>query len=273
MSLILGEDLREIIIKNFYSVKEDIFNFINNKLLSIKQYYLNEGDYSCYFNFISKGINEINNKIDIINNYFNEEYFEINIERYYLKKLSDLSNYESNLESSLSNIVNDVQNAADAISENKISDDTCLQLFMLVFVDIYCTNVEHNDNINIIIDNLKSTKEYTSNYKKKIVNNFISEFSQFFDNFVKISQNIYNNLYNYTEKKINDNGNINILLNEYNKIIYDFIDNNYIFRFYNNENKSINLNIEISLENVNKELEKINNDFYDLYYLKNKTDY
>ena len=272
-SLIIGEDLREIIIKNFYSVKEDILNFINNKLLSIKQYYLNEGEYSYYFNFISRGINEIMNIIDIINNYFNEEYFEINIEAYYLKKISDLLNYESNLENSLSNIVKDVQNVASSISENELSDDICLQLFLIIFVDIFCEDVEHNDNINKIIDNLKSTKEYTSNYKKKIVNNFISEFSIYFDNFVEISQKLYNNLYNYTEKKINDNGNINIILNEYNKIIYDFIDNNYIFRFYNNESKSINLNIEMSLEKVNKELEKINNDFYDLYYLNNKTDY
>ena len=273
MSLILGEDLRKIIVQNFISVKDDILSFINNKLLSIKQYYLNEGDYSYYFNFISRGINEIKNKVDIINNYFNEEYFEMNIEIYYLEKISDLSNYESKLESSLSDIVKDVQNAAVGISEDELSDDYCVQQFLIVFIDLICFDVDHNDNINKIIDNLKSTKEYTSNYKKKIVNNFINEFSKFLDNYVGISQKLYNNLYNYTEKKINDNGNINILLNEYNKIIYDIIDNNYIFRFYNNENKSVNFNIELSLEKVNKELEKINNDFYDLFYLKNKTDY
>jgi len=134
--------------------------------------------------------------------------------------------------------------------------------------------VEGNDYINKIIDNLKSTKEYVYNYRIKIYNNFIKEFSKNLDNFVGISQTLYNNLYIYTEKKINDNENINILLSEYNTILYNMIDTkNYIFSIYNNGDKSINLNIEMSLEKVNKGLEKINSDFYDLYYLKNKTEY
>jgi len=275
ISLILGEDLREIIIKNFYSLKEEILSFVNKKLLSINQYYLNEGGYSDYFNFILKGINEIKNKIDNINNYFNDENFEINIETYYFQKLSDLSNFESLMEDYFLNLVFRVGNVAVAISEDELSDDYCVQQFwFFFFFDIICFKVDHHDNYNKINDNLESTKEYVLNYRKKIYNNFINEFSKHLDNYVEISQKLYNNLYIYTEKKINDNENINILLNEYNKILYDLIDNNnYIFRFYNNENKSIHLNIETSLEKVNKRLEKINNEFYDLYYLNNKTDY
>ena len=272
MSLILGDDLREIFINNFNILKEEILSFVNKKLISIKKYFLDEGNYSYYFNFISKGINEIKSKIDNINNFFNDEVFEMNIEKYYLQKLSILSKYESYLESSLSNIILDVKTVALGISENEYSDDYCIQqFFFFFFFDIICFDVEHSDNIEKVISNLKSTKEYAYNYRKKIYNNFINEFSNYLDKYVGISQKLFNNLYIYTEKKINDHENINILLNEYNKIIYDFIDkNNYIFRFNNNENKFINQSIEIFFGKLNKGLEKINNDFY---YLNNKTDY
>ena len=167
MNLILGEDLREIIIKNFISLREEILSFINNKLLSIKQYYLNEGDYSYYFNFISKGISEIKNKIENINNYFNDEYFEMNIENYYLEKISDLSNYDLELESSLSKVIERVETVAVGISKKKLSDDICIQQFLFIYFNIYCFSITEKDNINKIIDNLESTKEYVSNYKKK----------------------------------------------------------------------------------------------------------
>jgi hypothetical protein len=259
ISLILGEDLREIIIKNFNSLKEEILSFVNKKLLSIDPYYLNEGDYSYYFNFILKGINEIKNTIDNINIYFNDENFEMNIETYYLEKLSSLADYESIKEGSFSNVLSRVIEVAEATSKYEFSNDFCIQQWFFCYFDIKCFKVKHHNNINKINDNLESTKQYVLNYRKKIYNNFINKFSKHLDNYVEISQKLYNNLYIYTEKKINDNGNINILLNEYNKIIYDLINNNnYIFRFYNNENKSIHLNIEISLEKLNKGKEKIN---------------
>jgi len=137
MTLILGEDLREIFINNFYSLKEEILSFVNKKLLSIKKYYLNEGDYSYYFNFISKGINEIKNKIDYINNYFNDEYFEENIEKYYLEKLSGLANYESKLENSLLSLFNDLQNVAIGITEYHHSKDYCIQQHLIFFFWIF----------------------------------------------------------------------------------------------------------------------------------------
>jgi len=275
ISLILGDDLREIIINSFNLLKEEILSFINKRLLSINQYYLNEGDYSYYFNFISKGINEIKNKIDNINNYFNDENFEMGVEPYYLDKLSELSKFESKMENYFTIIYKQVLSVAFGTSDENSSYDCCVQQWwVFFFFDIACFKVEHNNVINQINDNLDSTKEYVLNYRKKIYNNFINEFSKHLDNYVEISQKLYNNLYMYIEKKINDNGNINILLNEYNKIIYDLIDNNnYIFKFNKNKNKFFHLNIDIPLEKVNKGLEKINNDFYELYYLNNKTDY
>jgi len=118
--------------------------------------------------------------------------------------------------------------------------------------------VKHNNIINEINDNLDSTKEYVFNYRKQIYNNFTNKFRNHLDNFVEISQKLYNNLYIYIEKKINDNGNINILLNKYNNIIYDLINNtNYFFKLNKNKIKSIHLNIEMPLEKFNKGLEKI----------------
>ena len=137
ISLILGEDLREIIIKNFNSLKEEILSFVNKKLLSINQYYLNEGGYSYYFNFILKGINEIKNKIDNINNYFNDENFEINIETYYLEKISDLSKFESSMEDYFLYFVEYAKNAAVAISEDVFSKDYCVQQFWFFFFFLY----------------------------------------------------------------------------------------------------------------------------------------
>ena len=170
ISLIIGGDLREIIIKNFYLLKEEILSLVNKKLLSINQYYLNEGDYSYYFNFILKGINEIKNKIDNINNYFNDENFEMNIEAYYSKKVSDLNEYESFLEDDISILAKRVLTVAVAKSEDEFSDDYCVQqLWIFFFFDLICFKVEHNDNINKINDNLESTKKYVLNYRKKFI--------------------------------------------------------------------------------------------------------
>jgi len=138
ISLILGKDLREIIIKNFNLLKEEILSFVNKKLLSINQYYLNEGDYSYYFNFISKGINEIKNKIDNINNYFNDENFEMNIETYYLEKLSKLSEFESIMEGDFIRLFLRVRTAAVAISKYNFYYDYCVQqLWIIVFLILF----------------------------------------------------------------------------------------------------------------------------------------
>ena len=248
LALTISSDLIEIFETNYYNLSEKIINYVKNKLSLINQNYFNNEKFSNNFYFISQMINEITEKINIIHNYFNENIFDGKIQILILNLTQNqLPDFDEKLNLEFERKYNYIYSLADG--------------------------VPHTNNINLVINNLKPIETYVLNYTNQIYDNFILKFNKYLDSCVKISNDLYNHLYSFTENKINDNQNLNELLSEYQNVFYNIVNdsNKDLINFKNNED--INNNVEIVLKEMKNQLENIKNEYYNYYYLNNRTDF
>ena len=283
-----SDDFINFVQNNFYNVTNYVLNYIKENIESINEYYFNETQKDTFYklDIISQEIYRLS---DNINNYFNEINFEKNIQTLILKiGLNDIPNLNNELNKQLDDLYNNIFKKTE---KQRTQSSNCDLVRLRIVTRRYwkkfwrkvthyyydCTFISNvQNNINKIIKNLSVTKKYFNEKIDNFIINFIDNFDKYFKNIIKYSRDLYDNLYDYTTKKINNSENIKIILNDYQNIftnmlnnitfekIFEQINNNYLF------NDSKLSNIFIKLDN---DLFEIENNYYHNYYLMDKKDF
>ena len=276
--LMCSDDFLDLIEIYFYKIRDTILNYVDQKILSINSYYFNNELYKNHFYLIEKINEEIYKIIDNINNYYNEMILiDIQIKAANLS-LEILKPYNQAKEKGLNTLYNTASGtcrhtmgrSCDVlhITRRKISTR-----FRHIKTPINCP---HRDNINKVLRNLSKTNLYLNENSKIIIQNFINKFDKYLNNYVFYTQTLYNNLHIYYENKINNHENIQAILNEYNSIIYELLDNNsnskIIERNHKFESNFANLLNKIIIKFGNN-IEKFENIYFRPVYLKNYEDF
>ena len=270
IDLINSEELLLLYEKYFYKLRDDILNYVKNKLLSINEFFFSSEIYYKNFYFIKQTKNEILKIIDNINNYFSE----INLNNDL--KLNTFNLFQEELlpfhRSHMDNLEKLYNYLDEKYIQNKRIKD-CKEDFYTSCLLWECKKKYFSRYLNIdsIIDNLESTDKFLNNQINKIFYNFIYKFDKYLNNYINYCQNLYNNLNKYVENKINNFENIEILMNEYKSIFSDIINNNSnkglfkrLIKFQNN----IGQNINVYLKNLESNINLIKDNYFNNYYLK-----
>ena len=107
-----------------------------------------------------------------------------------------------------------------------------------------------------------------------ILEKFKNKFKDYLLNYEKYSKDIYESLYTYTENKINNNNNINNYIITYSYIMNDTIENISNFNLMERLYKKYKLcSPEIYIDNLEENNNLIKDNYYTLYYLKNKSQF
>jgi len=278
IGLIQSEELLNIFEKYFYLLKEEIKNYVKSKLLLIKKYYFDSKQYSNNFYFITQVLSEILRQIDNIDQFYNDEIFNGKVKIYITNLVQNiLVDYNIKLQESFFTSFQSLSDRIDTIKDN--DKDFCwIKRRFIFFHKSHCYFTEHTNNVNLLVNNLISTEIYIKDYKNKIFNEFANKFGKYLDNIISISSNLYNNLYLFTEEKIKNNENIEVVISEYHNIFNNMMNININKNLFNeiyfiNQNEKINNNINIILNQIEVGLKKIKSEYYEIYYINNKTQF
>ena len=136
----------------------------------------------------------------------------------------------------------------------------------------YYRYTSHNNNINLVIINLKKTNTYILNEINIIKNNFVEKFNIYLNNYVSICQKLYNNLYLYFENKIKTTTMKTFTknyINNFNEFTINFGSNDpHLDTIFIKKNASIN-NINNYVNLLKDNINLLNERYYNLYYLPN----
>ena len=283
-----SKEFLDFIENNFYNVSNYVLNYITNKIQSIKKYYFNETQRDVFYRLelINQEIDRLSSNI---NNYFNELKLESEIKTMILNiALNEISNLNTEKSKTLDNLYNTIYKKAE---KSKVYKSNCeivrlvikkkrkfIRFWKPYYVYEYSCKYKASkrNNKNKIIKDLSVTKEYLRKNFSDYIDNFINKFDVYLKNYVNCSQTLYDNLYSYSNGKTNNNSNIQIILNEYQKIINNTLINNteeILFEKINSLNLINDSRISEALKTFESNLFEINNNYYKNYYLLNKTDF
>ena len=278
LNLIYQEEFNGIIENLFYKIKIDLTKYANMKLNSINKYGFEISIYENNFKFIEQINKEILNIIDKMDNYFNENNYikEINLKLirnydnllapYHNEKMEEFDKYYNYL-------YNHILGSQKIMECNEVlfrKYQECAKKILFICVaykDVYkYYNCNKTENINKVLNNIKSIENDLVENSNLLIKNFINKFDKSLTNLTSSLQNLYSNLYQHIEKKIN-NSKINLFLNNYeNNFYHNTIKDskNYIMNDIYNQMKNI---IEIS-ENNSYKLRNNINQFKEEYFSK-----
>ena len=274
MYLSFSDEFLDLVEQYFYQIRDEILNYVNNKILSINEFYFNDEIYVENFYFIHQINDEIYKIIDNINNYYNEiNLNEIQIQAVNLS-MEELKEYNNKKEKELDEKYEYVQSltrGGRGCSEDYMYKTKRKARRGWRRIE-YHLNCRHQSNIKKVLRNLSKTNIYIKENTDFIIKNFINKFDRYLSNYVKYSQSLYSTLYNYYENKIDDHNNIENILFNYKNILLDIMENdtnNKLYEAYNNkEEKYISKINEYIVDNFQKNIEQIKESYFSSYYLQ-----
>ena len=270
----------------FYKIKNDILNYINNKMLSINKYNFNNEFRDSNFYFVEQIYNEIYNIINNLDNYFNEEIFNsiirINalniatdiIRPYDEKKEKMLNDYYKIITNTFGDRIYGANEDFILITRRKKRNKWLFWKYKII-VTVRRYNCKNQNNINKITKNLASIDIDIKNSVIELIKNFTSTIDFYLDNYISISQTLYNNRNNFYNNKINDHSNIIKILNKYetllNNMLINDTNNNLLERLSNKIYKITKINDY--LNGLEKNINEIEEIYYKLNYLEDHNDF
>ena len=276
LGLTYSDKFLNLLEKYFYNLRNDILSYIKNKIFSIKKYYFNIDLYKNEFYFHEQTNNEILKIIDNINNYYNE----MNLDSFIKIKALSISQeilgpYHENKTKKMEKYYDDLYSRATNYKVKDCKKDKhdfayTYWRYLLKGWKTEYLSVSHNDNLKLVLKDLKKTDEFLFTETEKIYNNFISKFDIYLNNYVSFYQNLYSNLYQYVENKFK-NSKINSLINKYENTIIENLNidsNSGLLQRLNNEEKAIGNNINSYLKNLEGNINLLRNEYFTLHYSK-----
>ena len=272
--LTYSEDFLNLLEKYFYKLRDDILNYVKNKIFSVNKYYFNHKYYKKLFYFNEQANNEILKIIDNINNYYNE----INIDGDIKLKAVNLSQeilkpYHSKQIKYLDKFYNHLY---DRTTDFHIKDDekdfvySYWKLLLYGWKNRYIYTKHHN-NINLVLKDLNKTDVYLLKETNIILVNFISKFDKYLNKYISYCQNLYSSLYQYSKNKINEASEKTLIIDYFdifNKIIKNDSNEGLMTKIYN-QVKNVKENINIYINTFSSNIKLLKDQYYDLYFLPN----
>jgi len=274
-----SENFLDLVDFYYFKIRDDILNYIDKKISSIKKYYFNNELYKNNFYFIEQINNEIYKIISNIYNYFNDIIInEINVKSSNLA-LEILKPYNEQKEKNLEKKYNQAVDSTRGIYD--CGDDfiyiTKRKARNFWRKKKHRRNTKHKNNINKIIKDLTQTNIYLSDSANKLTNNFINKFDNYLNNYITLTQTLYSNLYSYYEEKINNHDNIKNILNYYQKILNETIindSNEQLFKKFNNlKENDYKDSISNALLYFKNNVDEIENIYFKEFYLNDHKDF
>ena len=282
------EEFLSYIENNFNNVTIYILNYINKKIKSINKYYFNEIKRDTFYklDLIEQEIYRIS---DNINNYFNEMKLDSDIKTMILNiALKDIPEFNDVNMKKLDDLYDTIYKKAQ---KEKIHSSSCdviklrikkkrkwywpFKVRIYYYYDCY-KKAKSKKNIDKIIKDLSVTKKYLDEKFNDFITNYIKKFDTYLNNTILHSHNLYYNLYTYTQKKINNDENIKIILNEYKNIFNNIVVNNIgekIYEKINSNNLFNGVKLSDILINLENNLFEIDNIYYQNHYMIEKNDF
>ena len=272
--IISSEKFLNIIEKYYYELKNDILNYVQDKILSINKYYFNKQLYANIFYLIEQSNKEALRIIDNINNYFNELNLNNELKLNALKLIEDILGpiNEENLDK-IEQLYNNLVEVIEKKDKTRTCDDHDLHhetwtiLFRYIHKNFDCP---HTNNINLVKQDLIETDIFLKNQKNNILSNFIKKIENYLNQYHLYCQDLYNNLYKYVENKINNKEGIkNLILYQdiFNNIINNDTNDGLLQRL-SNEKKFIDNNIYNYLTSFENNIKLIENNYFNSNYSK-----
>ena len=272
--LTYSEDFLNLLEKYFYKLRDDILNYVKNKIFSVNKYYFNHEYYKKLFYFNEQVNNEILKIIDNINNYYNE----INIDGDIKLKALNLSQeilkpyHEKQIENldKFYNLLYSRTTDYHVKNDEKDFVYSYWRLLLKGWKNRYLYTPHHN-NINLVLKDLKKTDIYLLNETNIIFINFISKFDKYLNKYTSYCQNLYSSLYQYAQNKINDASEKTLITDYFdifNKIIENDSNEGLMIKIYN-QVKNVKENINIYINKFSSNIKLLKDQYYNLYYLPN----
>ena len=217
----------------FNKIKNDIINYINTKLKSINKYKFNDDIIKNNFDLIEKTYEEILVLTDNINKIFNDDNFITKIKLYTISIGTDVIKvYDENKEKSLIDLYDYINkrigNRVYGTSADYVHIYTKKRKWYhrrrrVTVVDTY--NCKSRNNINKINKDLSKIKSNISSQLNTLINNYTKVFEPYLNEYVNYSQTLYTNIYNYYQAQINNNQNVKNIMDKYNQVFDDMMNN------------------------------------------------
>ena len=257
--------------KHFYKIRDDILEYINNKLNSLNKYYFDSELYKDNFYYIDQANKEISKLSNNINNYYNNLKLEGEIKIKAIKLTNTLNDYYNNL---MNNFINKYTKILRKSKKRIKSRDEDFEYWNLKLPFFRWKKIGWNSGyrnyINYVKTNLVDTDKYLEKKANEIINNFKNKFNNYLSNYLSINQNLFDSLHFYAQKKINNNDNILKIFPKFENII-DEMKSKYDIQSLQKRYKSCE--IESFITNLENNLNLIKDNYYNLYYKKNKSEF
>ena len=276
LTLTQSEEFLSLIGKYFYKIRDDILGYIDQQIKSINKYYFDIDLYKDNFYYIQQNSDEIYKISNNINNFFNSLELDAKIKINAIQlSTSTLVDYNNDLTKSFSNLYSNIMSRGSGSPRNRNEDfEYWYWRFLFRGWKKVRRNCAHRNNINKVKNNLNDINEYFLQNTNEIIANFKNKFNIYLMNYVNYGKTIYDSLYNYTENKKNNNNNINQFIEIYENLINDTINKNSNYNLMNNlyiKYKLCSLNIII--DKLEQNINLLKDNYYTLYYLKNKSEF
>ena len=133
-------------------------------------------------------------------------------------------------------------------------------------------NCKSRNNINKKNKDLWKIKSNISSQLNTLINNYIKVFEPYLNEYVNYSQTLYTNIYNYYQAQINNNQNVKNIMDKYNQVFDDMM-NNIEDNIIKNNNFKFDTEFDSCLNNFEKNINELQENYYKNFYLKNYEDF
>ena len=227
----------------------------------------------------------MNNIIQNINEYFNEEKYNILVKVYILnisteiiktyddKKAKQMQNYYDNLSNKVSGkVYSSDSDVVRLVTKSKRKWYGKKKKWVEV-EKYYCKN--YRNNIQKVTKDISMINNTMVEKIDNLINIYIQKFDIYLQNYIKLSQSLYTYIYIYYENNIKDHQNIKSGLNKYMNLLDDILINDSNEKLFSKIIGKVNINNEINycIQNLDNNIRQIYEIYYKLNYLKDYEDF
>jgi len=259
---------------NYYKIKNDIFNVLKNKLLTINKYGFETNIYKENFYFINQMNSKLLSIFDKINHFFSEERFLVFKNEILLLFMSQIKEYNEKKLTEFMDLYEYIFKYTKGIYNTEKDYEYQFRNFWRKLKVRTCWLGKTTNNINNIDISISQAIDYVNNNIPNIIKSFQTKVDQYLSNYIFNIQNIYTSINSFLQEKIKNNNNINILLNNYRNTFNLILNNDSNFGLLKKILLlDLNKNVHFCNDNLENNLKLIYQNYYMNYYLKNYTSF
>ena len=214
-----SEESIQIYKKYFEEVRNQILSLIRNKIKELNYYFFNCSLYKNNFYFIYQINDEIENLIINIENYYNEDYFDMKLATFIYKSTNEELNP---INDKLFKKFEDLKKTCERYTDGTRGGggDYCWNKYCC-FKEWNYRNVPHTDNYKKIDNSMNKVEEFIKKETLNLINEFNNNISLYLNGYVGEIKSLFDDFNNYTNIKLHSINELNELIAQYNLIFHN----------------------------------------------------